>query len=127
MGLRHITTHHDGHGLNECIGVVAGSDGPGGASRYYCATIADTDRHDGSRDLVLRVQFQEGPRNEPCSRPGVTEAVLLVILIDRLVGLQGGPYACQENEQQLYHLREALRLTKACADARAARGVLGTY
>jgi hypothetical protein len=76
---------------------------------------------------IARIQFQKGPRNEPTSTPGVTEAAIIAVLIDRLRCFQAGPYACRENAIQLTKLEETLHWTKARADARAKRGVLGTY
>lgn len=120
QSMRTITGHHDGHGLNEAILIEA--DAPdwdaGGASHRYECTIAGAD--------AARIQFQHGPRHVAGSTPGVTEATLLAILIDRLEGFQAGPYACAENDTVLSHLDGALKAVKARADARAARGVLGT-
>jgi hypothetical protein len=124
--MRNITTHHDGHGLNESITINADLKGPGGASHRYDAYVT-VQRGDASAIHALKVQFQEGPRNVMSSTPGVTEAVLLAILIDRLEGFQAGDYPSPYNERMLDHLRAALQETKARADERAARGVLGTY
>jgi hypothetical protein len=114
---RQVVDHHDGHGLNESIVIYTDEpDGSGGAHQYT-AWIGDT--------RVAVVQFQKGPRNVEGSTPGMTEAALLAILIDRLRGFQAGPYSCRENAIQLTHLEETLHWTKARADARARRGVLG--
>lgn len=117
--MREITEHHDGHGLNESITIGADDLGPGGASHKYTLAIKG--------EIVGKVQFQEGPRNVEGSIAGVTEAALLAVLIDRLRSFQAGPYACRENAIQLTKLEEVLHWTKARADARAKRGVLGTY
>jgi hypothetical protein len=117
-----ITDHHDGHGLNEAIVIRADEPGPGGASHRYQLGIAAGPT---AVDCGF-IQFQKGPRNESGSTPGATEAALLAILIDRLRGFQAGPYACRENAIQLTKLEECLHWTKARADARAKRGVLGT-
>lgn len=132
---RRIVSHHDGHGLNDLMEIRADDRHPvnGNASHRYhvvmditgtAAAIAAgcTGKTD---DMVADVQFQFGPRKEPGSVPGCTEAVLMAILIDRLEGFQSGPYACVENDEQLIHLRAALAATRKRADARAARGVLG--
>jgi hypothetical protein len=114
-----ITDHHDGHGLNESITITTDERDPnaGGASHKYEAWIGNA--------RVAVVQFQHGARNIPGSVPGMTEAALMVILIDRLRAFQAGPFACRENAIQLTHLEEALHWTRARADARAKRGVLG--
>lgn len=119
---RQIVSHHDGHGLNEKIVIDTDQPDQSGAAHRYSVWIANPEQ-DGWQ--VASVQFQQGPRNEPGSKPGVTEAVLYAILIDRLRGFQAGPYACEENADQLSLLEECLRRTKARADERARRGVLG--
>lgn len=121
---RLLTDHHDGHGLNESIVLAADEPGPGGASHCYRGYIT---AQDGATNHCLFVQFQEGPRNVEGSTPGLTEAALLAVLIDRLRGFQAGPYACRENAIMLTKLEECLHWTRARADARARRGVLGTY
>jgi len=50
---------------------------------------------------------------------------VFAILIDRMRGFQSGPYACRENAIILTKLEECLLWTKARADGRAKRGVLG--
>lgn len=117
--MRTIDLHHDGHGLNESIVIQADDKGPGGASHLYTMVI--------SGEEVASIQFQRGPRNTPGSTPGVTEAALLAVLIDRLQCFQAGEYACRENAIQITKLEEALHWARARADARAKRGVLGTY
>lgn len=117
--MRTIDTHHDGHGLNESILIEADEFGPGNASHQYTLSIEGRN--------VGAIQFQDGPRNVEGSKAGVTEAALLAVLIDRLRCFQDGPYSCRENAIQLTKLEEVLHWTKARADARAKRGVLGTY
>lgn len=123
-GPRRIDLHHDGHGLNESIQIEANELGPGNASHRYTLYVSEPEK---DNQLVGTLQFQEGPRNVAGSKAGVTEAALLAVLIDRLQGFQSGPYSCRENAIQLTKLEEVLHWTKARADARAKRGVLGTY
>lgn len=115
--MRSITDHHDGHGLNESIIITTDEPDQSGAAHHYEASIGGVG--------VVNVQFQKGPRNVEGSTPGATEAALLAILIDRLRGFQAGPYSCRENAIQLTKLEETLHWTKARADSRAKRGVLG--
>ncbi len=115
--MRTITEHHDGHGLNESIVITTDEPDQSGAAHTYGAEIDNR--------AVAGIQFQKGPRNVEGSTPGMTEAALLGILIDRLRGFQAGPYSCRENAIQLTKLEEVLHWTKARADARAKRGVLG--
>lgn len=115
--MRAITEHHDGHGLNESIEITTDEPDGSGAAHYYDLLIGG--------DLIGKIQFQKGPRNVEGSTPGATEAAILAVLIDRLRGFQAGPYSCRENAIQLTKLEEVLHWTKARADARAKRGVLG--
>jgi hypothetical protein len=120
--MRTIDIHHDGHGLNESIVIVADTPDSSGASHLYSMQIEQPEK-DGWQ--VAQIQFQKGPRNVEGSIPGATEASLLAVLIDRLRGFQAGPYSCRENAIQLTKLEEVLHWTKARADERAKRGVLG--
>lgn len=124
--------HHDGLGLslNDRIVITADDRDPdcGGASHKYRAVIAvDSDSGDKIRFMdVLDIQFQHGPRHEPNSVPGVTEAAVLAVLIDRMRGFQAGPFACRERAIALTHLEDALHWTQHRARERARRGVFGT-
>jgi hypothetical protein len=151
---RTITDHHDGHGLNDKIRIEADAkdmERGGGASHRYFAVIdlgpsdstfvEDLDeRLSGSdnpveyvRDsagnraelTVAEIQFQHGPRADATSMPGITEAVLYAILLDRLRAFQAGPFPSKQNEEQIELLERCLISTKGRADERAARGVLG--
>ena len=110
--------HHDGHGLNDALDIQHDARGAGGASHRYIGTI------DGEE--VLAVWFQHGPRGAADSVPGVTDAALLAILIDRYDAFQAGPFPSQQGDDIRDHLRVALNLMKDRADERAARGVLGS-
>jgi hypothetical protein len=112
-----IDLHHDGHGLNESIAIISDAPDQSGASHLYELFIGG--------EPVAHIQFQKGPRNVEGSTPGATEAALYAVLIDRLRGFQSGPYGCRENAIQLTKLEETLHWTKARADERAKRGVLG--
>lgn len=120
---REIFEHHDGFGLNESIEILTDVPDASGAAHQYLAIISHSNSTPATE--VARIQFQQGPRNVEGSRPGVTEAALLAILIDRLRGFQAGPYGCRENAIQLTKLEECLHWTKARAAERARRGVLG--
>lgn len=112
-----ITEHHDGHGLNESIEIRAVDDiGSGGAHHRYEFWIETTLDW---KEKVGALQFQKGPRNEPGSTPGVTEAAVIASIIDRLVAFQAGPFPSPHNDVVIFHLREALFATRARADERA--------
>ena len=117
---RAIYHHHDGHGLNEANLITADAQDQSGASHFYQFSMTEA-----PGGVAGFIQFQQGPRLVAGSTGGVLDGALLAILIDRFEGFQSGPYACEENAQMLVHLRAALALSKARADARAARGVLG--
>lgn len=116
--MREIDLHHDGHGLNESIVIRTDDPDESGGAHYYALRIGAT--------VVGELQFQKGGRDLPGSTPGVTEAAVLSVLIDRLRGFQGGPLGCRENAIMITHLEEALHWTKSRADERAKRRVLGT-
>ena len=120
--MRTLTTHHDGHGLNESITLTADEPDGSGASHHYAAQTKEQSLAGFDASVV---HFQQGPRDEADSTPGVTDAVLLAILIDRMNGFQSGPFACRENAIIKTKLEECLMWTKARADERAQRGVLG--
>jgi len=112
-------THVDGLGLNDLIHVVADAPdtGNGGASHVYEARMGG--------EVVASVQFQHGPRGEDLSTPGITDSVLLDILLDRLRGFQGGPFRCRENALAITKLEEAHHWLRHRALERHRQGVLG--
>ncbi len=114
---RPVLGHHDGHGLNESISIVSDQPNDSGAAHTYYFYI------DGRE--VGHLQFQRGPRNVEGSTPGVTEAAVYAVLLDRLAGFQGGPYPSIEGLFQCSLMEEGLASSKRRADERAARGVLG--
>jgi len=73
----------------------------------------------------LTIHFQEGPIKE-FGANGITQEVLLAILMDRLRGFQEGPFACYDNEEALAFIGTALLLLQRRTQARIARGVEGT-
>lgn len=122
--MRTIDTHHDGHRLNESLVIYTDAPDASGAAHQY-RVLLESPAPSCYHGIVAHLQFQQGPRDVEGSIPGVTEAALLAILIDRLRGFQAGPYSCRENAIQLTKLEEVLHWTKARADERAKRGVLG--
>lgn len=112
-----IESHHDGHGLTESIRIEADDIGPGGASHLYTFSI------DGVE--VGRIQFQKGARNEASSTPGVVEAALLAVIVDRMTSFNAGPFPSREGAIVKTKCEEAMHWLRARADERAKRGVLG--
>jgi hypothetical protein len=123
--MRTITTHHDGHGLNDLTIIEADDldEKAGGASHVY--TISrDVDRNGYVRSLA-HIQFQHGARTFPDSTHGALDGAVLAVLIDRFECFQAGPFACRENAIVLTKLQEAMHWIKHRADDRARRNVLG--
>ena len=92
--------------------------GIGGANHEYLILLHD--------DEPIEVAFQNGPRAEANSIPGVLDTDLLEIVRDRLKGFQSGGFSCRENACALTHIEEALMWMNKRVTDRAARGVLGT-
>lgn len=131
--MREITSHKVNL-VNDRLSItVTDEPGAGGANHRYQISGADFDANpsfDGELDLVdsnpAVVLFQNGPINE-AGLNGITQEVLLAIIIDRLESFQKGQYACRENAVALTHLETAkLWLFKRTLD-RMARGVEGTH
>lgn len=93
-------------------------EGPGGGRHKYRVV----------RDnwVLCNIQFQDGPRNDENSTPGVLEGDLLEIVRSRLQFFQKGEYATRENACALTHIEEALMWLAKRADDRAEQGKLGT-
>lgn len=113
--------HHDGHGLNDLHTIQADARDPNAGNASHAYEVVDD-----TGEVLAHISFQHGPRNVPGSTPGVLDAAILAILIDRYEGFQSGPFACDENAAALGHLHLALDWMRTRATRRAARGVLGT-
>lgn len=68
--------------------------------------------------------FQNGPIKE-AGVNGITQEVLLAIVIDRLRSFQNGPFPSEANALALNHCEEALNYLQARTRERLARGVEG--
>lgn len=109
---------HIANPVNDRIDIsVMDEPGAGGANHYYVVDV------DGSEN-GLDVHFQNGAIAENGVN-GVTQEVLLAIVIDRLRSFQAGAFACAENANALEHSEAALGALKARTLARMARGVEG--
>ena len=100
--------------------------GPGGANHRY--EFKRTLVGEEVANAVAKVgflQFQCGARGAGGSTPGMTTAAVLAALIDHLKAFQSGAYPSRETALVITKLEEALHWTRARADERAARGVLG--
>ncbi len=115
--MRKITDHII-NPVNDRITIrVMDKPGAGGANHYYRVDV------DGGEN-GLDIRFQNGAIAEHGVN-GVTQEVLLAVVIDRLRSFQAGPFACPENATALEHAEAALDALKARTLARMARGVEG--
>ncbi len=114
------------HKVNPCNDLiditVLDEPGHGGACHEYLVTL-----YNHSGDVVDEglINFQNGPILESGVN-GITQEVLLAILIDRLKAFHAGPYSCDENYEALTHCRLALRALNARTIRRMNEGVEGT-
>lgn len=108
--------------------------GAGGANHRYEITGFDTGNNPSRKDpqgyehsfTKQVILFQNGPIAE-ADVNGLTQEVLLAIVIDRLQSFQKGPYACRENALALTKFEEGLHWLHGRTRARMSRGVEGTH
>ena len=129
VNMKELETIQTENRLNDVFAL--GERGPGGARHVYQvfrqgALEGDTllHRNMDMGKLVLSIEFN-GPRNEPGSMRGVTDADLLEIVRDRLTDFQAGPYPSPETADALRYVTEALLCMNRRTQDRAQRGVLG--
>jgi hypothetical protein len=109
-------TDHVANPVNDLIKISAVDEpGAGGANHEYDILI-------GAQGFTMR--FQNGPIAENGIN-GVTQEVLLAIVIDRLRSFQAGPFACDENAEALAHAENSLECLKERTRSRMKRGVEG--
>ena len=118
-----------GDSLNESITIRHDERDPdcGNASHDYSLCVGQVDTADPASPVQSEsvIHFQHGARNEPGSTAGVTDAAVLVVLLDRYRGFQSGPFACRENAIVITKLEEALMWMQKRIRDRQIRGVLG--
>lgn len=85
---------------------------PGNAPQTYRIQIDN-----GNTGYNVPIEFISLEEN------GVTNEVLLAIVIDRLEGFQAGPFACDENGDALEFARRSLMALHRRTRERLARGV----
>lgn len=114
--MRTINTHKV-NPANDLLEItVRDEPGAGGANHDYQIALPD-----GSG---VRIGFQNGPIAEKGVN-GITQEVLLAIVIDRLRAFQAGPFACRENALALTKIEEAQHWLLHRTRERMARGVEG--
>jgi hypothetical protein len=131
--MREITSHRV-NPANDTIKItVQDEPGSGGANHRYDVTGYDGTENPSYMMSPLprstyggvSIIFQNGPIAENGVN-GVTQEVLLAIIIDRLQSFQKGPYASRENALALTKLEEAKHWLFARTLERITRGVEGT-
>jgi hypothetical protein len=91
-----------------------------GGIHDYVIVRADT------QEVLLTVLFQDGPRKDDHSRPGVLDCDLLEMVRDRIKTFQEGPMGCWENLMALQNIEAALLWMNKRVEDRIERNVLGT-
>jgi hypothetical protein len=109
---------HKVNPANDVIKItVMDEPGAGGANHHYRVVLPDG-------KSGLDIQFQNGPIAE-AGVNGLTQEVLLAIVIDRLRSFQAGKFSCRENAIALTKIEEAQHWLHARTLARMQRGVEG--
>ncbi len=112
-------TSHIVNPVNDRLEInVMDEPGPGGANHEYEIIGVPGDSR-------IELLFQKGPIVEGRIN-GITQEVLLAIVIDRLEGFQRGPFACPENQAALSHILAAQEILHARTKERMRRGVEGS-
>lgn len=105
---------------------VTDEPGAGGANHIYEVTGFDPGVNLVAGEGRIVINFQNGPINEHGVN-GLTQEVLLAIVIDRLRSFQAGKFACRENALALTKIEEGMQWLLSRTRARMARGVEGTH
>lgn len=132
--MRTITDHKVNPANDRLTITVVDGPGAGGANHRYEVSGFDLSKNPAAVDPTygqyaatsIEIIFQNGPINE-AGVNGLTQEVLLAIVVDRLRSFQAGPYACRENALALTKIEEAQHWLHARTQTRMARGVEGTH
>ena len=109
---------HKVNPANDLIEIdVMDEPGAGGANHKYEVRLPNS--------TAICLDFQNGPINENGVN-GITQEVLLAVVIDRLRSFQAGPYSCRENALALTKIEEAQHWLLHRTNERMKRGVEGT-
>ena len=118
--MRLIDTHK-GSDANDNIKLEAVDDiGPGNANHKYRAEWDAGGGYMGAQGINM----QKGAIKE-VGRDGITDEVLLAIVLDRLRGFQAGPFSCRENALAITNIEQGMHWMNARTKDRMARGVEG--
>lgn len=129
--MRTITDHIANPANAELKIIVVDEPGQGNACHAYDVKGFNTktnpfnDETHGLEATSTLILFQNGPIKE-FGVNGITQEVLLAIVIDRLRGFQSGPFSCRDNAIALTHCEDALMRLQNRTHERLRRGVEGT-
>jgi hypothetical protein len=128
--MRTITDHIVGGDTAPQLSIQAtDAPGAGGANHRYEITwpggvTLDADGHNQIGTVNCVISFQNGPIKDHGIN-GLTQEVLLAIVIDRLRSFQAGPFACVDNQEALWDAGDALYHLQSRTRDRIRRGVEG--
>lgn len=118
---REITSHK----VNPCNDLITlavlDEPGAGGANHRYLASFVSA-----GIPHAYGIDFQNGPIAINGVN-GLTQEVLLAIVIDRLEAFQRGPFACKDNEDALGMIKGGLTCLLKRTQRRMEQGVEGTH
>lgn len=113
--------YHKINPANDLLDIaVVDAPGHGGASHVYEVQHVAT----AGVPPMLTISFQNGPIGEHGVN-GVTQEILLAVVIDRLRSFQAGPFSSRENALALTKCEEALHWLQQRTLDRMRRGVEG--
>lgn len=128
---REITSHKV-NDLNDRLTIeVMDKPGAGGANHVYMVTLPPKESKmvgglpTSPYPIYYEIKFQDGPIAE-AGVNGLTQEVLLAIVMDRLQAFQKGPFACRENALALTNIEQGMMWLQQRTRNRMARGVEGT-
>jgi hypothetical protein len=94
----------------------------GGGSRYVISRIEPID---GAVVLMAEIKFQDGAIVDGIN--GITDEVLIAIVLDRLRGFNAGAFRCAENTRAIDHFEQGLNWLRERTARRQAEGIEGTH
>lgn len=118
---------HKVNPANDVIKITVMDDpGAGGANHHYRVALPNQSGGPDSPKMagIWDINFQNGPIAE-AGVNGLTQEILLAIVIDRLRSFQAGKFACRENAKALEKVEEAQHWLHSRTLARMHRGVEG--
>jgi hypothetical protein len=109
------------HKINECNDGITIECGAADGADPWAYTIALP-----NEPKAIMLAFQHGPIGGNGVN-GITNEVLLAVVLDRLRRFQKSPFVCRENAIAITKLEEALHWLHHRTRARVVRGVEGTH